>query len=353
MCPTCGAGLPARRPLRDSSCPQCHRSFASELGILDFVSEREPGSERAYYDSFYGARMAKAPSSRHEVAELAGTWIGPNAPWEMRCVLEHLGDISGKTVLLLGNGESAAELFFDTRNPAALIYSDLSPVGLAGILQRFSTDESVVFTAIDALELPLRDNSVDVVYGFAFVHHLPDRERFFREVVRVLRPGGRAVFMDNAYSPVWQRLKLVWLRPLMRLSHRLEPRSPEDLRDTMAGGMREELLADEIQGAGGEPWFERIAFLYWYWKRVSVSLFAGVFRFLPRHDLISRALMTLDLWLARFSFVQRNMIRLVWGLEKPLTAPAAAPGENGAQAATFAELAAVRKSFEALRTCTR
>ncbi len=320
VCPTCGAGL----SIADGGaapCPSCGRSFESVQGVVDFVSAREPGSERAYYDEYYRFRGARAPAC--DPLTLARMWTGPSAPWEMQRVWERLGDIGGKTVLLLGNGESAAELYLLTARPRALIYSDLSPVGLRALCTELGHVSNVFFAAIDALGLPLRDASVDVVYGFAFVHHLPDLDRFLCEVARVLAPGGRAVFMDNAYSPLWQHVKLVWLRPLMWLSHRREPRSPEDLRDTVAGGLREGVLAARIRAAGGEPSFERVAFLYYYWKRASVSLFPGLFRRVPRHDLISHALKRIDLELARLRFVRRNMIRLVWGFDKPLDAAAA------------------------------
>jgi SAM-dependent methyltransferase len=236
----------------------------------------------------------------------------------MQVVWDRVGNLRGRTALLLGNGESQAELYFLTKEPRALIYTDLSAVGLAKLRRalRFPAD-NVVFTAMDALDLPLRDKSVDLVYGFAFAHHLPDLDRFIGEVERVLRPGGRCVMMDNAYAPIWQRLKLVWLRPLMWLSHRREPRSPEDLHDTMAGGFREERLAEVIERAGCDPWAERVAFLYYLWKRASVSLFPGAFRVIPRHDRVAQACLHTDRLLARFAWGRRNMIRLVWGFDKP------------------------------------
>jgi SAM-dependent methyltransferase len=286
--------------------------------VVDFLAGEELGHERIYYDEYYAAHRARGLRPPDDLRVLARSWIGEDAPWEMQRVWERLGDIAGKTILLLGNGESRAELYMLTRNPGALIYSDLSPVGLGSLATPLNDSDNLLFAAMDALELPIRDGSVDIVYGFAFVHHLPDPERFLREVTRVLRPGGRAVFMDNAYSALWQRLKLGVLRPLMHLSHRREPRSPEDMRDTMAGGMHEDLLAEQIRAAGGEPWFERVAFLYFYWKRASVSLFPKAFRLIPRHDLISRALRWADVRLARhIPFVRANMIRLVWGLDKP------------------------------------
>lgn len=298
-------------------CEACGHVIEEVDGVLDLVAEARRGPERVFYDDFY--ERTSAPQQPDTLASLAGTWTSPSAPWEMRRVWSRLGDLRGRTVLLLGNGESYAELYMLTKEPRVLIYSDLSPIGLRELLGHgeLARDERLVFAAIDALDLPLRDESIDLVYGFAFAHHLPDPERFLAEVARVLRPGGRCVFMDNAYSPIWQWLKLGWLRPLMGLSHRREPRSPEDIRDTVGGGFREDRLSDAVRRVGGEPWFERIAFVYYFWKRASVSLFPEVLRVIPRHDMISAALMRIDRVLSRFGWGRRNMIRLIWGFDKP------------------------------------
>ncbi len=287
-------------------------------GVIDFVAEDQGGAERAYYDDFYErASVGRPPGALDALAE---TWTEPTAPWEMQRVWNRLGDLRNQTVLLLGNGESYNELYLLTQEPQALIYSDLSPVGLRELWRHVDAARhgNLVFAAIDAMDLPLRDGSVDLVYGFAFAHHLPDVERFLGEVARVLRPGGRCVLMDNAYSPLWQRLKLVWLRPLMRLSHRREPRSPEDVRETMAGGFREERLAEAIRAVGGIPFFERVALLYYVWHRASVALFPEVVRVVPRHDLIFTACMRADEFLSRFAWARKNMVRLIWGFDKPL-----------------------------------
>jgi ubiquinone/menaquinone biosynthesis C-methylase UbiE len=58
----------------------------------------------------------------------------------------------------------------------------------------------------DAERIPYADNSFDLVVGHAVLHHIPDVQAAFREVLRVLKPGGRFVFageptkIGNAYA---------------------------------------------------------------------------------------------------------------------------------------------------------
>ncbi|HEV7647849.1 MAG TPA: class I SAM-dependent methyltransferase [Actinophytocola sp.] len=46
----------------------------------------------------------------------------------------------------------------------------------------------------DAERIPYDDDTFDLVVGHAVLHHIPDVPAAFREVLRVLRPGGRFVF---------------------------------------------------------------------------------------------------------------------------------------------------------------
>lgn len=72
--------------------------------------------------------------------------------------------------------------------------TDLSP-GMVEAAERNATEAGLQVhgQVADAESLPYPDDSFDLVIGHAVIHHIPDVEQAFREMVRVLRPGGRLV----------------------------------------------------------------------------------------------------------------------------------------------------------------
>jgi ubiquinone/menaquinone biosynthesis C-methylase UbiE len=72
--------------------------------------------------------------------------------------------------------------------------TDLSP-GMVEAAERNAVQAglSVHGRVADAEALPYPDDSFDLVIGHAVIHHVPDVEQAFREMLRVLRPGGRVV----------------------------------------------------------------------------------------------------------------------------------------------------------------
>ena len=92
---------------------------------------------------------------------------------------------------------------------------------LAGTAARLGVDVETVCSGAERLPFP--DDSFDLVFGHAILHHIPDLDQAFREFHRVLRPGGRIAFCGEpsrhgdrlaawpkraalGISPYWRRL---------------------------------------------------------------------------------------------------------------------------------------------------
>lgn len=60
---------------------------------------------------------------------------------------------------------------------------------------------------IDATRLPFADNSIDCVYSFGVLHHIPEIDRVVSEIHRVLKPGGRLMI---ALYYKWSAFHLFW-----------------------------------------------------------------------------------------------------------------------------------------------
>ena len=76
-----------------------------------------------------------------------------------------------------------------------LTATDISP----GMLDHLSSTAEglgieVETVVTEAEELPFEDESFDIVFGHAVLHHIPDLDRAFAEFRRVLRPGGAIAF---------------------------------------------------------------------------------------------------------------------------------------------------------------
>ena len=100
-----------------------------------------------------------------------------------------LGSGAGMDCLLAGRrvGPQGRVIGFDM-TPAML---ELARSGAAATGQ-----SHVSFEAGDISELPLDDASVDVVISNGVINLTTDKARVFREIARVLRPGGRLQFAD-------------------------------------------------------------------------------------------------------------------------------------------------------------
>lgn len=89
-----------------------------------------------------------------------------------------------------------------------------------------------------ATELFLPDNSIDIVYSFGVLHHIPDAAAAVAEIERVLKPGGELLIMVYNRTSINYKLEILVLRKLfVRLL-----RIPGLIKLLAAAGLPEEKL---------------------------------------------------------------------------------------------------------------
>jgi ubiquinone/menaquinone biosynthesis C-methylase UbiE len=104
----------------------------------------------------------------------------------------------------------------------------------------------------DAEHLPYEDECFDMVIGHAVLHHLPDLDTSFREIYRVLRPGGKCVIAGeptlrgHQLSRVAKAVSTWGIRCYARCGGRLGKKRVE-LRDYTPSGDVEDHEAQELE----------------------------------------------------------------------------------------------------------
>ncbi len=115
------------------------------------------------------------------------TWIRP--------ALAILGSLAGKSALDYGCGHGMSAVVM-ARAGAKVTAFDLSPGYVAEAQKRAAANEVRIECVVaNGEELPFPDACFDVVWGNAILHHL-DLAKAGRELHRVLKPGGVAVFCE-------------------------------------------------------------------------------------------------------------------------------------------------------------
>jgi ubiquinone/menaquinone biosynthesis C-methylase UbiE len=299
------------------------RVYANYDGCYDFAAPRteEPG-ERQYYDSFYDSLYEDARPPRITIEAIRYHWMDDTRP-ENLALLESLGKIEGKKILLLGNGTSAMELYL-LCGGAEVVYTDLSIRAIRLARDVFQESElkekgfdKIEFHAADALNLPFPDNTFDIIYGFAFVHHVPDVDSFFGEVRRCLKEGGICRFLDGAYSPLWQFSKGTYLKPLQRYIHKKRGISPEDLKATERGGYREAEIKALMEKYGfRDLLFLRVSFFLWIARRGLAKFMSWNPKVFRRARPFLLCMKGLDKLGEVTGILKSNFIALVWGFTK-------------------------------------
>lgn len=137
---------------------------------------------------------------RAHCREVARTW----APAGQAC-----------RVLDLGTGPAVSAVEAARERPGdRLVGLDISAPMLRRARRRLVREgklaDRVWLVRADGRELPFHSAMFDAVTGHSFLYLVPSRERALAEAARVLKPGGRVVFLEPRAAPGdgrWQKLR--------------------------------------------------------------------------------------------------------------------------------------------------
>ena len=134
----------------------------------ELMTNQPPEYDLSYRDRFWPARDYEDACDRlalHALLPLAG-------------------------VALLDVGAGFGRLVDEYAAFERVTLADASPQMLEAARERVGGDPRIAVVAADATELPFPDATFDVVVAVRLLVHLRDPQPLFREVRRVLRPGG-------------------------------------------------------------------------------------------------------------------------------------------------------------------
>ena len=128
--------------------------------------------------------------------------------WKRRTI-KLTGIRPGPSVLDLCGGTADLALRAARAGVQSVTVCDFSPGMLHVGKIKAASVPAVSFVCGDAQRIACSDNSFDVVLiGFG-LRNLTDREQGLREMLRVLRPGGRLVCLEFS-TPVWSWFRLLY-----------------------------------------------------------------------------------------------------------------------------------------------
>ncbi len=208
-CPRCGADLqdPDRWPTGGARCLGCGSDFPIVRGIPRFVdTDAYVASFSFEWNRHRKTQLDDATSRESEETFREKTGLSPE-------------DVAGRLVLDVGCGMGR---FADvvSRWGGQVVAIDLS-LAVEAAHANLGGRDNVRILQANLFHLPFRLGTFDIVYSLGVLHHTPDCEKAFRQLVPFVRPGGRlCVWVYGTMGP-WERFARLYRRVTVRLPRRL------------------------------------------------------------------------------------------------------------------------------------
>ncbi|MCB0882007.1 MAG: methyltransferase domain-containing protein [Thermoleophilia bacterium] len=118
-------------------------------------------------------------------------------------IAARLGMGPGMRVLDLGSGSGGPAVYIADRTGCRLTGLEVNEVGVEvsrSVAQKAGLEDRVDFVLADGMDMPFDDATFDAVYSMNVMNVFPDKVALFREVRRVLRPGGVWAFLSGTFE---------------------------------------------------------------------------------------------------------------------------------------------------------
>ncbi len=122
------------------------------------------------------------------------------APWCNQWVASFARGIpEGSAILDIGCGTGSALLLLAQRRPVRLAGMDISPRAVAAARDKLGGLGADLRVGDAEAGLPWPERIFDVATMIATIHHFPHPENVLRQILRVLKPGGRLIIAEPLF----------------------------------------------------------------------------------------------------------------------------------------------------------
>ena len=192
------------REVRQGSlqCSSCSATYLIERGVADFL---DPSDEQLQKEIEGWIELAGS-LGEHLVPTMAALPYYPHDPWPQLApdffqIFEH-ESFAGCRVVDIGAGRTWSSRHLATIGRASEVVAiDVLTTPFLGLetADFFFREDNVFFERVraDLHRMPLPNGWADAVFSCASLHHSSDLAGLYQEVWRILRPGGRFVFISE------------------------------------------------------------------------------------------------------------------------------------------------------------